>query len=120
MDEEFRKIMLPMIRRIAPALIAQDMLGVQPMAYPTKLSYTTGADYSIENPFEIEWHWVQTRSPFIFSLKFGKKPPLTDMEDWCNEAFGADQTTWKTHLSKYYFKEEEMRTMFILRWSNEL
>lgn len=111
--------MLPMIRRVTPALIAQEILGVQPMM-PVKRMYTTGVDYSSENPFEVEWYWVETTAPFIFSMRLNNVPPLTNIGEWCKETFGDDQITWKTHLSKYSFKEEEMRTMFILRWSNEL
>ena len=109
------------MRRVTPALIAQEIIGVQPMAPLVKKGYTTGIDYvGEEDPFAVQWYWVQLSSPFIFSIKFNKVPPLTNMGEWCKETFGDDQVTWKTHLSRYSFKEEEMRTMFILRWADEL
>lgn len=99
-----------------PGLIAQEILGVNPMT--SRKSYTTGIDY-VDDTSTIDWYWVQSGSPTIFSMRYGQLPSITEMEKWCKETFD-DQTTWKTNFSKYYFKDEEMRTMFILRWSNDL
>ena len=42
----FRKIMIPMIRRIIPGTIATELVGVQPMTGPVGLAYTLRYRYS--------------------------------------------------------------------------
>ena len=42
--DEFRKIMLPMIRKVLPATIAQEIVGVQPMVMPKMITYQVLTD----------------------------------------------------------------------------
>ncbi len=45
---EFRKVMMPMIRRILPGTIAQDIIGVQPMSGPTGSVFTMRPNFGDE------------------------------------------------------------------------
>ncbi len=53
----FRKILIPMIRRIIPGTIATELVGVQPMTGPVGLTYTLRYRYGetvtsdSQNPF---------------------------------------------------------------------
>lgn len=58
----FRKILIPMIRRIIPGTIATELVGVQPMSGPVGLVYTlryrygeavTGVSPAARNPFNL-------------------------------------------------------------------
>jgi len=42
----YNKILIPMVRRVAPALIANDIIGVQPMTGPTGLIFMLKAYYA--------------------------------------------------------------------------
>ena len=70
----FRKTLLPMIRRIIPGTIATELVGVQPMSGPVSLIYTLRYKYA-----EAMQH-DETRSPFGgFDIEPG------------DEAFGNDK-----------------------------
>ena len=53
--EEFRKIMLPMIRKILPTTIAQEIVGVQPMASSMSSVFTKQLTYQV-----LEDGWEKT------------------------------------------------------------
>ncbi len=44
-SETFKKILIPMIRKTLPSLIAADICGVQPMTGPTGLIFSMKAKY---------------------------------------------------------------------------
>ena len=43
--EEFRKILIPMIRKVIPGMIASEIVGVQPMTGPSGLVYSMKPRY---------------------------------------------------------------------------
>lgn len=44
-EDDLRKILIPMIRRTIPSMMANDIIGVQPMTAPTGLIYSMRARY---------------------------------------------------------------------------
>lgn len=51
MNRRFSKVLLPIIRRIIPNTIAQQLIGVQPMASPVASIYSLKYRYGIDNEF---------------------------------------------------------------------
>lgn len=113
----FAKIMLPLIRKIVPATVAQEIVGVQPMSSP--FEFTIGEGYYEDGKY---FYWA--KPPMMVGQVFAYGSPLeNDCYAWCQETFGecgnpsTDDYLWFYYASKYYFSREEERTMFILRWS---
>ena len=50
----------------------------------------------------------------------------SEMQEWCKELFGPQGDPWQEHSgarwyyndSKFWFREERDRTLFMLRWSH--
>ncbi len=115
-----------MIRKITPSLVAQDILNVQPMTAPLSVTTTGSGRYS-----EVDkWFWVKPKRDFFFVFRPGQytKDISADMVEWCTQTFGEqhlplgadDGREWMNQESKFYFRTEEQRTMFMLRWSGDL
>lgn len=111
------KILLPVIRRIMPKLIAQGIIGAQPM---TRRSLTMG---ELEHACST-WYWAcPPESPAgIFEIEKTRQY-YHDIESWIEERCGpkgswndADCRWWASN-GQYIFKNEQDRTMFVLRWS---
>ena len=51
MNRSFRKVLLPIIRRVVPNMIAQQLIGVQPMAGPVASIYSLRYGYGAGNEF---------------------------------------------------------------------
>lgn len=111
------KIMMPVIRNIMPDVIARDILGVQPM---TRQSMTVGEmDHACST-----WYWA--RPPYdpggIFDYARTEQR-VQDIEHWIEDTCGPrgswhePECRWWASNGKYIFKNEEDRTMFVLRWS---
>jgi len=59
------------------------------------------------------YHWVQravTEENKYSDLK-------TEPYDWCVQQYGKPGARWFEKQGKFYFKNEQDMTMFILRWS---
>lgn len=109
------KVILPVIRNTMPNIIAEEILGVQPMTYTPM---QTGENYN------------KARAEFWVSPAYDPGLPWEDMvnrnrqiNEWCEEVYGAKgdwsdpHCRWHASNRKYIFHNEEDRTMFILRWS---
>jgi hypothetical protein len=96
----FRKIMIPMIRRVIPGSIATELVGVQPMSGPVGLVYTLryryaeGAAAPATNPFGLpaiaadQEVWGNLHDPVPGGLR-----------GWYSGSVGADQTPGAGGLS---------------------
>ena len=51
MNRRFRKVLLPIIRRVLPNVMAQQLLGVQPMTGPIASIFSLRYRYGIDNEF---------------------------------------------------------------------
>lgn len=120
MDDDLnnaRKIILPMIRKVMPGLIAQQITGVQPMSSatgsifnfpPTPVTVTTSRDESLKCQY---------------IAKVSGSVDMDSIQEWVDETFGARtpgyyNPRWnKITYGKWAFKHEADLTMFVLRWS---
>jgi len=132
MDEdekkEMRSVLLPMIRKVLPGLIAQDIIGVQPMTgvlddHPLKT-------WEAEDQFHEIHYWVTPKlhgNIFKMKMNYSQKTEYEDVPSpeytWCVQTFGPEQMksnkvagTWWKSGSDYVFRREEDRLAFVLRW----
>lgn len=110
-DEDKIKVLLPMIRKIMPKLIAEDIVGVQPMTGHTTIQ--TGMTQDIEFPYWVELPY----SPgMIFNLKnpSASTPRYQEYYDWCEQTFKAQD--WNKVHDRYYFRYEKDRDWFVIKW----
>lgn len=111
------KVIMPVIRNIMPNIIAQEIVGVQPM---TSRPMTVGEmDHACST-----WYWVQPGSSPNQVFEFEKsRQYYHDIETWIEDQCGPQGSwhdpdcRWWASNRKYIFKNEEDRTMFVLRWS---
>lgn len=97
-DDENEKILIPLIRKRLPTLMAQQILNVQPMILPSPKFW-----FSSTNPLEVI---------LSFELLISK-----EFYDWCSlnnlkiirEDFG--------RVNFIVFNSEEEKSWFLLRWS---
>ena len=118
-----QSVLLPIIRRTLPNLIASQIVGVQPMtnlgARPQESgTYETGS---------VIWYWVRPEEPAVLDLADPRHSPAywDEVEAWCTATYGprnpwAEEISphrWSASARKYYFRDEADRTMFIMRWT---
>lgn len=111
------KIMLPMIKKVTPALMAQQILSVQPMTWPlSSLELRLGTAY-LGGSKEGDWHTVYVVKPFSFAIK-GELKDSNKHLDWCKATFGDESnSTWFMRDNRYYFRNEADQAIFVLRWT---
>ena len=83
-------IMIPIIRKQLPRLIAQDILGVQPMSSPHKKKY-----------------W-----PYQATVKWNE---IKQIERWCYSCMKSGN--WRSQGQFFAFKREADFLAFTLRWA---
>lgn len=113
LDNEHAKIVLPVFRKLTPFLIALDIVGVQPM--------TTDANYklNIEDVFLEEFQSIAYGVDVQFNI-FPNHELRNEIYNWVKDTFVIDNTVNVRVLvynTKYYFKAEKDRTLFLLKWS---
>ena len=118
-----QSVLLPIIRRTLPNLIAQQLVGVQPM---TNLG-TRRQELGTYETGSVIWYWVRPEEPAVLDLADPRHSPAhwDEVEAWCLETFGPpnpwaeerDPHRWHASARKYYFRREADRTMFIMKWS---
>ena len=105
---EATKVLLPIVKRMLPNIIAADIVGVQPMVpKEMQIGFTDGIDHP---------YWVEPMaSPAsIFNYNaFDEKHQ--EQLDWCVETFNDED--WMASSYKFFFKEEKHRDWFVVRWS---
>ena len=110
------RVLLPMIRKLMPNLIANEIVGVQPMQRPRSLE--TGETYLPEK--EVEYYWAQPSVVSIFTMKVEgmELSELKPIIEWCTETFGpvGESSGWLLSDGKFYFANEADRTLFVIRW----
>ena len=112
---------LPLIRKCIPALIAADIVGVQPMTHIFDTRRKMIASDELDE-HGVTYYYVTDTGNDWHSAKAGR---ALDEREWCWNTFGPsasytemDPTYRWQHGSdgKFKFRYEEDRTMFILRW----
>lgn len=121
-DKELAKILMPLIRKIVPAQIAAEMVGVQPMYGPLDnvLHIETGETYKNDAVLysragdEVEYYWVALR----FNYLHIDRVKLEELLAWCHATYGKENADDGWHYSdhKIFFTDPAHRTVFLLRW----
>ena len=103
------KILIPMLRKTMPALLAQDIVGVQPM---TGVGKSIFSSTEMREEFGFEGHnkkyWPHQHVVRGWSM-------VRPAERWCYQNFKS--RNWN-NVGKYFaFKRKEDYEWFLLRWS---
>lgn len=88
---DWASVLIPMIRNVVPTLIAQEIVGVQPMTMPKKLPKFMVVDQTADNlpaapegyltvdvDFEVSL-WIQDQPAYMW--KFGEIPAYSGSRD---------------------------------------
>lgn len=115
-----QKILMPIIRKVYPNMIAQQILGVQPMTGPTGSIFTLNVIYEDPNIAKFHKKYKFSRAKWYYC-----KYKFTDgvkCRDWCVEHFGPLSKggdawmRWKLEVNQFRFLNEDDAIMFKLRW----
>jgi hypothetical protein len=112
------KQLLPVIRRVLPTLIAQDIVGVQPM----------DMDISSLYPHQMRMKRINTtykgiknlakylnKNYWPYQYTINNQTTNIEVERWCYDNFKCRY--WRSLYGVYAFKREADYSMFLLRWS---
>jgi hypothetical protein len=110
-----QKILMPIIRQVYPQLLAQSIVGVQPMSIDTGHIFTTKFKMAPQSKYKFsraKWYEADHR--------------YEDYEEviaWCTEHFGPRPrypdawTRWcDIHIDRIRFRDEKDYAWFMLRW----
>jgi hypothetical protein len=86
------RVILPVIRRVMPTLVADSIIGVQPMSSPF---------HKNEWPYQID-----------LVMKF---KDLTEIREWCRTNLNSEEYISNAHY--FAFNTETAYAWFILRWA---
>jgi len=100
-----KNITLPMIRNIIPNIIAQDIIGVQPMTAPTSNIFNIKRKIIVYN----KKYW-----PYQYNVSWDE---YREIERWCWTQFKGRY--WHSYATKFVFKRKQDAALFALRWINE-
>lgn len=101
------KILIPILRKHIPKILAEDILGVQPMIFNYRL-------LSVETIDNVKWYRVRAPSSEIIEWIRSQ-----DNELWRHEDFGVyEQGSTLSQLGGIKFMlHEKLYTIFALKWS---
>jgi len=117
-----QKILIPIIRKILPVNLAQEILSVQPMTGPSKI-FTLRANYNRKPKYNFsraKWYeadreMVKTKSAYV---KYS-----TEQFSWCVAQFGPQPnypdawSRWYMINDRFRFRDEKDYIWFMLRWA---
>ena len=116
-----QSILLPMIQQLYPAIVANTILGVQPITGRTGNIFTMGFSYEDPNIAKFHKKYKFSRAKWFYcDYKYTDEQAVFD---WCNEHFGVQSKggdawmRWKLEFYKIRFRDEDDAIMFKLRWS---
>lgn len=114
------KVIIPLIRQTFPNVIAQQIVGVQPM---TGIGGTSSY-------FDVKYHYHKhprykfSRKWFVGEIAHNNVYPLVDIENWCKDNFGLQPINpdawcrwYRYSTRKFYFRDEKDYVLFTMRWS---
>ena len=129
--QSLNKVILPLIRKTMPNLIAQSIVGVSPMIGPVFQNYTMKFKYDTfrinlkQGHFKVflrlynrrkftthkdilaaNYHWVDLK-------EYSKSIPA---KHWCIDNFGEYSFIFDSMYSRFYFENKEDCAMFTLTW----
>lgn len=112
-----QKIIMPMIKQLTPTLLANSILGVQPMQGPVGEIFTVKFNYTPA---------LKPKYNFSRAKWYDADHRYDDYDDviaWCTEQFGPRPkrpdawTRWyDIHIDRIRFRDEKDYAWFVLRW----
>jgi hypothetical protein len=99
-----QKILIPIIRKVMPNLITQQITGVQPMSSPS--GHRHRMDLYFPKTYNKKY-W-----PYQYDVV---REDRWDIERWCWDNFKG--RNWNSYGSKFVFKREKDAVLFALRWA---
>jgi hypothetical protein len=98
--------MIPMIRKLMPGILANQITGIQPMSASTGSVFTIKNDWAFREYNKKYW-------PHQFIVENNKR---TEVEQWCWGQFNG----WRWHSSrgKFVFKKAHDAALFRLTWES--
>jgi hypothetical protein len=113
--KDMQSVLMPIIRRVSPQLLASQIVGVQPMSMPLDNQDEVGENV---NEYGTISYWVKPKgvdSSWLFIGTDKRKKKLEKLIEWCTATFNPD--AWHRHQNVFYFEQEEDRTVFLLMWA---
>jgi hypothetical protein len=123
----FSSVIMPMIRKVMPQMIARHLTGVQPMTGPSGMIYNMGSIFDTILTTHIGQVAVYGKEIDYYAVKipygyFDKHSvSADDIYQWCIDMYSndIDDSRWYVRGSMtYLFRTEEDRNWFLLRWSS--
>lgn len=105
----YTKVIIPMIRKLMPTLVASQIVGVQPMSMSVKGPRLQSRD----EPYNM-YPYIAQRHNTMWNLGFDKKD-LDDMIEWCHATFHS--CDWHYSTGNFFFRNEPDRIMFMMKWT---
>jgi hypothetical protein len=141
--KEMAKVIMPAIRRVMPNIIANDILGVQPMTGPVGQIFGQVARYSTAKSRyatmnkagykqflrlndrkrrQYESDFVKAKYPYHdvprdYYVRLMRADGAQSMLDWLEAMMPHSHVLFAGFQPRIYFENENDRLMFILRWS---
>lgn len=120
-----KSTLIPIIRKMMPSILAQEIVGVQPMTSSTgsifdlsgrnrKDKLTIGEDFTYDQPY-----WAEPDLGGDWEYRHER---YQEIHEWTSNTFGRhtlawNNPRWSASNRRYWFKNEKDRTMFVLKWS---
>ena len=110
-----QQILLPTIRQVYPTLLAQQIVGVQPMTSTANI-FTMRASYNPQSKYKFSRaKWYVADYDWVHQGK---------VLEWCKEQFGSHPkrpdawSRWHhTYEGQIHFRDAKDYEWFVLRWS---
>ena len=109
------RVILPVIRRVMPTVIANEIIGVQPMTGSSSQIFSLRASYNPLSKYKFsraKWYEANHRYEDYDAIM-----------EWCTEQFGPKPrrpdawTRWTDiHIDRIRFRDEQDYVLFMLRW----
>jgi len=103
-------VIIPLIRKVYPAIVANSIVGVQPMTTIPEIS--PGVLQTREELFNI-YPYIAQRHVSLWDLGFPSEL-LNQMTEWCTTTLPSG--SWHYLTGNFYFYSENDRTMFVLKF----
>ncbi len=107
-NNNYAKILIPMIRKVLPGLIAQDIVGVQPMSMPSKL-----LTYEV---LDTEWQTMCPRghTAIMTNIEIGHWVEQQPVHMWKFIDLEKDGKTF--HATTHFFVSDQLLTWLRMKW----
>ena len=99
--------MYPMIRKQLPGLVAQQIVGHQPMAGKAGKIFSIDKTFIVGHSFNLKY-W-----PYVKMVSYAQ---LFEAERWCYD--NIKSRYWRSRGLHFAFKRKEDMALFLLTWGN--